>query len=78
VTGDFEKAFLGVRTDIRVKMLTEATITDGADTWSLAQRDATAMRIVTRVAYVTSNPPTRLAPAASDAVRSPFAIVKTA
>jgi Phage capsid family len=78
VTGDFDKAILGVRSDIRVKMLTEATLTDGADTWQLAQRDATAMRIVTRVAYVTSNPPTRLAPAASDAVRSPFAIVKTA
>ncbi len=76
ITGDFDKAFLGIRSDIRVKMLTEATLTDGSDTWQLAQRDATAMRIVTRVAYVTANPLTRLQGTAVN--RSPFAILKSA
>jgi len=74
ITGDFDKAFLGVRTDVRVKMLTEATITDGSDTWSLAQRDATALRMVMRVAYAVANPVTRLQPTAAS--RSPFAVMK--
>src|SRR5262245_34342909 len=76
ITGDFDKAFLGVRADIRVKMLTEATLTDGADTWSLAQRDATALRMVMRVAYAVANPVTRLQPTAAS--RSPFGIMKAA
>jgi hypothetical protein len=75
ITGDFDKAFLAIRNDIRVKMLDQATLTDGADTWALAQRDMVAMRLVCRVAYVTSNPYTRLAPTAAN--RSPFAVVKT-
>jgi len=74
ITGDFDKAYLGVRSDIRVKMLTEATLTDGADTWPLAQRDMTAMRLVTRVAYVTANPVTRENPTIG--TRSPFAVAK--
>jgi hypothetical protein len=75
ITGDFDKAFLGVRSDITVKMLDQATLTDGADSWPLAQRDMLAMRLVTRVAYVTSSPLTRMNPTAG--TRSPFAIMKT-
>ena len=74
ITGDFDKAFLGMRTDIRVKMLDQATLTDGSDTWALAQRDMVAARFVCRVAYVTSSPITRLQPTAAS--RSPFAVVK--
>src|SRR5262245_36213979 len=76
ITGDFDKAFLGVRADIRVKMLTEATLDDGGASWSLAQRDATALRMVMRVAYAVSNPVTRLQP--TIASRSPFGIMKAA
>jgi Phage capsid family len=75
ITGDFDKAILGVRSDIRVKMLDQATLVDGADTWNLAQRDTVAMRLVTRVAYVTSNPLTRAQPTAAS--RSPFAVMQT-
>src|SRR4030095_7574116 len=75
ITGDFDKAILGVRSDIRVKMLDQATLVDGADTWNLAQRDTVAMRLVARVAYVTSNPLTRAQPTA--ATRSPFAVMQT-
>ena len=74
ITGDFDRAFIGIRSDIRVKMLDQATLVDGSDTWNLAQRDTLAMRLVTRVAYVTSNPQTRLQPTAAS--RSPFAVVK--
>lgn len=78
ITGDFDKAILGVRTDIRVKMLDQATLVDAGDgsTWNLAQRDTVAMRLVTRVAYVTSNPLTRAQPTAAS--RSPFALMKSA
>lgn len=76
ITGDFDKAILGVRSDITMKMLDQATLVDGAATWNLAQRDMTAMRLVTRVAYVTTNPLTRMNPTAG--TRSPFAIMKAA
>lgn len=76
ITGDFDKAVLGVRSDITVKMLDQATLTDGSDTYALAQRDMVAMRLVCRVAYVCSNPITRLQP--TTASRSPFAILKSA
>src|SRR5215510_9024211 len=74
ITGDFDRAFIGIRSDVRVKMLDQATLVDGSDTWNLAQRDTHAMRLVMRVAYVTSNPATRLQPTAAS--RSPFAVVK--
>lgn len=74
ITGDFDKAVLGVRSDIQMYKSKDATLTDGSDTWPLFQRDMTAVRFVTRVAYVTSNPATRLQP--TTASRSPFAIVK--
>jgi len=74
ITGDFDKAFLGVRSDITMTKSNEATLTDGSDTWALFQRDVTAVRFVTRIAYVTSNPSTRQN--ATAATRSPFAVVK--
>lgn len=78
ITGDFDRAFISMRSDIRVKMLDQATLTDGSDTWNLAQRDTQAMRLVCRVAYVTSNPVTRLNLTNPGTTRSPFAIMKSA
>lgn len=74
ITGDFDKAVLGVRSDIQMTKSKDATLTDGSDTWPLFQRDMTAVRFVTRVAYVTSNPITRMQP--TTASRSPFAVIK--
>jgi hypothetical protein len=78
ITGDWDKAFLAIRSDIRVKMLDQATLVDGAETWNLAQRDTVAARFVCRVAYVTANPPTRLNSANPGTTRSPFALVRNA
>src|SRR5215831_6338761 len=74
ITGEFDQAYLGIRSDIRMDTSNEATITDGADTWPLFQRDTTAVRFVTRVAYVTANPSTRAQPTTAN--RSPFAVLK--
>src|SRR5262247_3838868 len=50
ITGDWDMAYIGIRSDIRMDTSNDATITDGADTWNLFQRDTTAVRFVTRVA----------------------------
>jgi hypothetical protein len=76
VTGDFEQAMLGIRSDMRFKILTEATLynPDGSVLIQLAQQDAVALRVVMRVGYQIKNPPTRMN--TNDATRSPFAIVR--
>lgn len=79
VTGDFTKAILGIRQDIRFKVLTEATIQDpddGSILYNLAQNDMVAIRATFRCAYVTANPVTRLA--ASAGSRFPFAVLRPA
>lgn len=75
VCGDFSKAIVGIRQDVTVKVLTEATITDGAGAvvLSLAEQDMVALRMVFRVAFATANPVTPLATNA--ATRSPFAVL---
>lgn len=76
VTGDFDQAVLGIRADMRFKILSEATLynSDGSVLYALAQQDMVALRVVMRVAYQIKNPPTRKN--ATDATRSPFAIVR--
>lgn len=75
VVGDFTKAIVGIRQDVTVKILTEATITDGngAVVLSLAEQDMVALRMVFRVAFATANPVTPLA--SNAATRSPFAVL---
>lgn len=76
VTGDFDQAILGIRSDIRFQVLKEATLynADGSVMYALAQQDMSALRVVMRVAYQVKNAPTRLN--TNDATRSPFAAVR--
>ena len=76
ITGDFTKAILGVRADIRFKMLDQAAVDDGGTVLYLAQRDLIGLRVVTRVAYVLTNTASRMNTNA--ATRSPFASVRQA
>jgi len=76
VCGDFSKAIVGVRQDVTVKVLDQATITDGSGNvvLSLAEQDMVALRLVFRVAFATANPVTPLNSSAS--TRSPFAVLQ--
>jgi len=76
IAADWTKAIVGIRQDVTVKLLTEATLTDGAGvvTLSLAEQDMVALRIVFRVAFATANPITTMA--ANAATRSPFAVLQ--
>lgn len=49
---------IGVRQDVTVKYLDQASITDGASTIHLAERDMVALRFKARFAYVLGNPAT--------------------
>ena len=76
VTADWTKAIVGIRQDVTVKLLTEATLTDGAGnvTLSLAEQDHVALRCVFRVAFATANPVNALNTVAAN--RSPFAVLQ--
>ena len=52
---DAERVIIGVRQDVTVKLLTEATLTDGEGTLNLAERDMIALRFKARYAYVLGN-----------------------
>lgn len=49
---------IGVRQDVTVKLLDQATITDGTGVINLAERDMVALRVKARFAYVLGNPVT--------------------
>ena len=55
--GDFSQGLIGRRTDITMKVLTEAVIQDntGAIIYNLAQQDMTAVRLTIRLAFVVAN-----------------------
>ena len=58
LVGDFSMAVLGVRTDLRYKLLDQAVITDddGAVIYNLPQQDMLALRVMARFAFATANP----------------------
>lgn len=56
---------MGVREDVQVKFLDQATLTVGQSTINLAERDMVALRIKARVGYVLGNPATPEAGAAA-------------
>lgn len=78
LTGDWDQARIGIRSDIRWKILDQATLLnpDGSVMFQLAQQDMVALRVVMRIAYVTPNPITRLNQTSS--TRWPFAVVRVA
>lgn len=61
VVGDFSQAVYSIRQDISFKILTEATIDDGAgNSINLAQQDMVALRVVMRLGWALPNPVNRL------------------
>lgn len=73
IVGDGSNVRVAIRTDMNYKILTEATVTDGANTINLAQSDATGLRIVMRVGFQVYVPPSF---EVSGAGRFPFAVVR--
>lgn len=54
LVGDASSVIIGIREDVQVKLLTEATLGTGADQLNLAERDMVALRFKFRVAYATA------------------------
>lgn len=57
---DSSRVRIGIRTDIRVKLLDQATLTVGGTTVNLAERDMIGIRLLARYAYVLGTSTTRL------------------
>lgn len=76
VAGDWRQALLGVRQDFTFTVHTDGVISDddGVVLLNLMQQDSAALRMVMRVAYVTANPISRLAPV--EANRYPFGVMR--
>lgn len=76
--GDKTQGLIGLRQDITVKILDQATIQDntGAIIYNLAQQDMVAMRVVMRLAWQVPNPINRLNQ--TEASRSPFGVLRPA
>lgn len=77
IAGEWDKAIVGLRSDISFKLFTEGVISDasGAVVLNLMQQDAVALRVTMRLAFATANPVTALQ--ANDADRYPFGFVAT-
>lgn len=78
LAGDWSQFVVGVRQDIRMKILTEAVITDntGAIIFNLAQQDMTAVRLTFRAGWQVSNTINNERPL--EAQRYPAGYLKTA
>jgi HK97 family phage major capsid protein len=76
VVGDFQLAVLGLRQDMRYKLLDQAVITDdtGAIVYNLPQQDMLALRVTFRAAFAVGNPITR--EQATEAQRYRFAVLQ--
>jgi HK97 family phage major capsid protein len=75
VVGDFTKGIIGVRKDITVKLLTEATLVNGngETTYNLAQQDMVALRFTFRAAFQVAN--TITYDQQTESKRYPFAVM---
>lgn len=73
IAGDWTQGLIGIRDDITVKKLTEASIYDGEGrvVYALAQQDMVALRFTFRAAFEVPNPVNRMN--TSDTTRYPFA-----
>jgi len=76
IAGDWDYSVIGIRQDMNIKVLTEATFTDGngAVVLSLAETDQVALRCYMRVGFAIANPVTLLQ--ATRASRSPFSVLQ--
>lgn len=75
IAGDFTKGIIGLRKDVTVKLLTEATLTDqsGVVTYNLAQQDMVALRFTFRAAFQVAN--TITYDQQTEAKRYPFGVL---
>lgn len=73
LVGDASKVVLGIREDIQVKLLDQATLGTGENQINLAERDMVALRFKFRVAFATA-----YSTAAGEASDYPFAVITPA
>lgn len=70
LVGDSSKVVLGIREDVQVKLLDQATLGTGENQINLAERDMVALRFKFRVGYATA-----YSTAAGEATDFPFAVI---
>ena len=73
LVGDRSKVVLGIREDVQVKLLDQATLGTGENQINLAERDMVALRFKFRVAYATA-----FSTAGGEATDYPFAVITPA
>lgn len=72
LVGDASKVVLGIREDVQVKLLDQATLGTGANQINLAERDMVALRFKFRVAFATAYSTARIGGSPED---YPFAVI---
>jgi HK97 family phage major capsid protein len=72
LVGDSSKVVIGIREDVQVKLLDQATIGTGATAINLAERDMVALRFKFRVAFATAYSTARVGGQPTD---YPFAVI---
>lgn len=72
LVGDSSKVVIGVREDVQVKLLDQATLGTGANQINLAERDMVALRFKFRVAFATAYSTARVGGSPTD---YPFAVI---
>lgn len=72
LVGDATKVVLGIREDVQVKLLDQATLGTGANQINLAERDMVALRFKFRVAFATAYSTARIGGTPQD---YPFAVI---
>lgn len=73
LVGDSSKVVLGIREDVQVKLLDQATLGTGANQINLAERDMVALRFKFRVGFATA-----FSTAGGSATDYPFAVITPA
>lgn len=73
LVGDSSKVVLGIREDVQVKLLDQATLGTGSNQINLAERDMVALRFKFRVGFATA-----FSTAAGDNTDYPFAVITPA
>lgn len=72
LVGDSSKVVIGIREDVQVKLLDQATIGTGANQINLAERDMVALRFKFRVGFATAYSTARIGGSITD---YPFAVI---
>ena len=71
IVGDFRYLVYAFREEMEMRLLSEATLSDGTNTYNLAQEDMIAFRFTMRLGVAVPNPVNRL----GAANRYPFAVI---